>query len=122
HTRSKRDWSSDVCSSDLPRPSAAFVAARAGQMAIKTEHEILGVIENMAYFESKKTGEKEYVFGKGGGQKLADVLKTKVLGQLPLQQPYEEEDEFAPSVYQEDHPLGKEYHKMAAKIVAKLEA
>src|SRR5699024_4300641 len=105
-----------------PHPSAAFVAARAGQMAIKTEHEILGVIENMAYFESKKTGEKEYVFGKGGGQKLADVLKTKVLGQLPLQQPYEEEDEFAPSVYQEDHPLGKEYHKMAAKIVAKLEA
>ncbi|TFJ91728.1 Mrp/NBP35 family ATP-binding protein [Lentibacillus salicampi] len=104
-----------------PHPSAAFVAARAGQMAVKTEHEILGVIENMAYFESKKTGEKEFVFGKGGGQKLADVLQTKVLGELPLQQPYEEEDEFAPSVYQEDHPLGKEYHKMAAKIVAKVE-
>src|SRR5699024_9765791 len=84
-----------------PHPSAAFVAARAGQMAIKTEHEILGIIENMAYYESKKTGEKEYVFGKGGGQKLADVLQTKVMGQLPLQQPYEEEDEFAPSVYQE---------------------
>ncbi|WP_010529092.1 Mrp/NBP35 family ATP-binding protein [Lentibacillus jeotgali] len=104
-----------------PHPSAAFVAARAGQMAIKTEHEILGVIENMAYFKSKKTGEKEYVFGKGGGQKLADVLQTKVMGQLPLQQPYEEEDEFAPSVYQEDHPLGKEYHKIASKIVAKVE-
>ncbi|HLR63215.1 MAG TPA: Mrp/NBP35 family ATP-binding protein [Lentibacillus sp.] len=104
-----------------PHPSAAFVAARAGQMAIKTEHEILGIIENMAYYESKKTGEKEYVFGKGGGQKLADVLQTKVMGQLPLQQPYEEEDEFAPSVYQEDHPLGKEYHKIASKIVAKVE-
>ncbi|SFE40034.1 ATP-binding protein involved in chromosome partitioning [Lentibacillus persicus] len=104
-----------------PHPSAAFVAARAGQMAIKTEHEILGVIENMAYYESKKTGEKEYVFGKGGGDKLADVLQTKVLGRLPLQQPYEDEDEFAPSVYQEDHPLGKEYHKMASKIVAKVE-
>ncbi|WP_404450902.1 Mrp/NBP35 family ATP-binding protein [Virgibacillus necropolis] len=104
-----------------PHPTAAFVAARAGQMALKTDHEILGVVENMAYFESKKTGEKEYVFGQGGGQKLADVLKTKVLGQLPLQQPYEEEDVFAPSIYQEDHPLGKEYHKIAAKIVAKVE-
>ncbi|GGJ98651.1 iron-sulfur cluster carrier protein [Lentibacillus kapialis] len=104
-----------------PHPSAAFVAARAGQMAIKTEHEILGVIENMAYYESKKTGEKEYVFGQGGGQKLADVLQTKVMGNLPLQQPYEEEDEFSPSVYQEDHPLGKEYHKIASKIVAKVE-
>ncbi|WP_017795226.1 Mrp/NBP35 family ATP-binding protein [Oceanobacillus kimchii] len=104
-----------------PHPTAAFVAARAGQMALKTDHEILGVVENMAYFESKTTGEKEYVFGKGGGKKLADVLKTKVLGQLPLQQPYEEEDVFAPSVYQEDHPIGKEYHKIAAKVIAKME-
>ncbi|ASN03641.1 Mrp/NBP35 family ATP-binding protein [Virgibacillus necropolis] len=104
-----------------PHPTAAFVAARAGQMALKTDHEILGVVENMAYFESKKTGEKEYVFGQGGGEKLAEVLKTKVLGQLPLQQPYEEEDEFAPSIYQVDHPIGKEYHKIAAKIIAKVE-
>ncbi|MEN2769069.1 Mrp/NBP35 family ATP-binding protein [Ornithinibacillus xuwenensis] len=104
-----------------PHPTAAFVAARAGQMAIKTEHEILGVVENMAYFKSEKTGEKEYVFGQGGGKKLAEVLNTKVLGQLPIQQPYEEEDVFAPSVYQEDHPNGKEYHKMAAKVIAKME-
>ncbi|MFD2627656.1 P-loop NTPase [Oceanobacillus kapialis] len=104
-----------------PHPTAAFVAARAGQMALKTDHEILGVVENMAYFESKKTGEKEYVFGQGGGKKLAEALNTKVLGQLPLQQPYEEEDVFAPSIYQQDHPLGQEYHKIASKVVAKME-
>lgn len=104
-----------------PHPTAAFVAARAGQMAIKTEHEILGVIENMSYFESQKTGEKEHVFGHGGGDKLAEVLKTKVLGKLPLQQPYEEEDVFAPSIYQQDHPIGKAYHHIAAKVVAKIE-
>src|SRR5699024_919224 len=39
-----------------PHPSAAFVAARAGQMAIKTEHKILGVVENMSYFQSEETG------------------------------------------------------------------
>ncbi|MEQ6376653.1 Mrp/NBP35 family ATP-binding protein [Bacillaceae bacterium S4-13-56] len=100
-----------------PHPTAAFVAARAGQMALKTEHEILGVVENMSYFESKVTGEKEYVFGKGGGQKLADELQTEVLGQLPLQQPYEEEGIFAPSVYQEDHPTGKIFNKIAEKII-----
>ncbi|MFC4025593.1 Mrp/NBP35 family ATP-binding protein [Oceanobacillus longus] len=104
-----------------PHPTAAFVAARAGQMAIKADHEILGVVENMAYFESKKTGEKEFVFGEGGGTKLAEVLKTKVLGQLPIQQPYEEEGVFAPSVYQEDHPNGKQFHKIAAKVIAKME-
>ncbi|WP_026569077.1 MULTISPECIES: Mrp/NBP35 family ATP-binding protein [Sediminibacillus] len=104
-----------------PHPTAAFVAARAGQMAMQTEHEIIGIVENMAYFESKTTGEKEYVFGKGGGKKLAEYLKTKVIGQLPLQQPYEEEDVFAPSVYQEDHPNGKEYRKIAAKVIDSFE-
>lgn len=104
-----------------PHPTAAFVAARAGQMALKTDHEILGVIENMSYFVSQKTGEKEHVFGQGGGEKLAEVLQTKVLGRLQLQQPYMDEEEFAPSVYQEDHPNGEEYHRIAAKVVAKME-
>ena len=102
-------------------PTAAFVAARAGQMALKTDHTILGIVENMAYFQSEQTGEKEYVFGRGGGDELAKVLKSKVLGRLSLQQPYEEEDVFAPSIYQEDHPNGQEYHRIAAKIVAKIE-
>ncbi|WP_028781748.1 Mrp/NBP35 family ATP-binding protein [Thalassobacillus devorans] len=100
-----------------PHPTAAFVAARAGQMAIQTEHEILGVVENMAYFESQVTGDKEYVFGRGGGEKLAEQLKTDVLGQIPLRQPFEEEDIFAPSVYQEDHPTGQIYRNVAAKVI-----
>ncbi|SEB19236.1 ATP-binding protein involved in chromosome partitioning [Thalassobacillus cyri] len=100
-----------------PHPTAAFVAARAGQMAIQTEHEILGVVENMAYFESQVTGDKEYVFGRGGGEKLAEQLKTDVLGHIPLRQPFEEEDIFAPSVYQEDHPTGQIYRNVAAKVI-----
>ena len=100
-----------------PHPTAAFVAARAGQMALKAEHEILGVVENMSYFESKLTGQKEYVFGEGGGDKLAEVLKTEVLGRLPLQQPYDEEDIFAPGVYQEDHPIGKIFLQIANNVI-----
>lgn len=100
-----------------PHPTAAFVAARAGAMALKTEHELLGVVENMSYFESKVTGEKEYVFGRGGGKKLAEELRTELLGQLPLQQPDWDEDDFAPSIYAEDHPLGKIYGDIARKVV-----
>jgi ATP-binding protein involved in chromosome partitioning len=103
-----------------PHATAAFVAARAGAMALKTEHEVVGIIENMSYFESKVTGEKEYVFGKGGGDKLAEELQTEVLGRLPLAQPYWDEEEFAPSVYQEDHKLGKIYLEIAEKVVNKL--
>nr|WP_295975300.1 Mrp/NBP35 family ATP-binding protein [uncultured Bacillus sp.] len=103
-----------------PHPTAAFVAARAGVMALKTEHEILGVIENMSYFESKLTGEKEYVFGQGGGERLAEELRTEVLGQLPLGQPDWDEEEFAPSIYQEDHRIGKIYKEIAEKVVIAL--
>lgn len=100
-----------------PHPTAAFVAARAGAMALRTDHEILGVIENMSYFQSKVTGEKEYVFGRGGGEKLTEELKTTLLGKLPLQQPDWNEEDFAPSVYDEDHPTGRIYHDIAEKVV-----
>lgn len=103
-----------------PHPTAAFVAARAGAMALKTDHEVIGVIENMSYFESKVTGEKEYVFGKGGGEKLADELNTELFGQLPLQQPDLNEDDFAPSVYEADHRIGKLYMEIAEKVDQKL--
>lgn len=102
-----------------PHPTAAFVAARAGAMALQTNHEILGVVENMAWYESK-TGEREYVFGQGGGPKLADELRTELLGQLPLGQPDWTEEDFAPSIYAANHPTGKIYLEMAAKVVEKL--
>lgn len=104
-----------------PHPTAAFVAARAGAMAIKTEHEVIGVIENMSFFESKVTGEREYVFGKGGGEKLAEELRTEVLGQLPLQQPDWNEEDFAPSIYAADHRIGKIFEDIATKVVNKLQ-
>ncbi|UOY91515.1 Mrp/NBP35 family ATP-binding protein [Ectobacillus sp. JY-23] len=99
-----------------PHPTASFVAARAGAMALRTEHEIIGVIENMSYFESKITGEREYVFGQGGGQKLAEELRTNVLGQIPLQQPDWNKEDFAPSVYEADHQIGKIYNDIAKKV------
>ncbi|MFC0274173.1 Mrp/NBP35 family ATP-binding protein [Metabacillus herbersteinensis] len=99
-----------------PHPTAAFVAARAGAMALRTDHEVIGVVENMAYFESLATGEKEYVFGKGGGEKLAEELQVPILGKIPLQQPDWNEDDFAPSVYAEDHKIGQIYQGIAEKI------
>lgn len=99
-----------------PHPTAAFVAARAGAMAIRTEHEVIGVVENMSYFESKTTGEREYVFGKGGGEKLAEELNTELLGKLPLGQPDWNDEEFAPSIYADDHPTGRMFTEIAEKV------
>ena len=100
-----------------PHPTAAFVAARAGAMAIRTEHEVIGVIENMSYFESKATGEREYVFGQGGGEKLAEELNAELLGKLPLGQPDWNDEEFAPSIYAESHLTGKMFMDIAEKVI-----
>ncbi|PIC70391.1 MULTISPECIES: Mrp/NBP35 family ATP-binding protein [unclassified Sporosarcina] len=102
-----------------PHPTAAFVAARAGAMALQTEHELLGVIENMSWFASEATGEKEYVFGQGGGVRLSEELRTELLGQIPLGQPDWNETDFAPSVYAEDHPIGKIYLDVADTVIKK---
>ncbi|CAM3243981.1 Iron-sulfur cluster carrier protein [Filibacter tadaridae] len=103
-----------------PHPTAAFVAARAGAMALQTEHSLLGVIENMSWFESKETNVREFVFGEGGGVKLAKELRTGLLGQIPLGQPDWNEDDFAPSVYAADHPIGQIYTDIGKNIIRSL--
>jgi ATP-binding protein involved in chromosome partitioning len=105
-----------------PHATAAFVAARAGAMALQTNHEILGVVENMSYYLDK-TGEKDYVFGRGGGGKLAEQLNTELLAQIPLGAPDNlvTEEEYAPSVYKAETSTGLMYLEIADRIIAKLE-
>lgn len=102
-----------------PHATAAFVAARAGAMAIKTEHDIIGVVENMSYFESKLTKEKEYVFGKGGGAKLAETLNCELLAQIPLGVPENHplDPNFSPSVYDKDTEIGQLYMNLADEVI-----
>ncbi|MGG6312171.1 P-loop NTPase [Paenibacillus macerans] len=104
-----------------PHATAAFVAARAGTMALRTEHEVLGVVENMAYYECSKCGEKEYLFGRGGGARLAESLHTELLAQIPLGAPdnHPSEPDFSPSVYRPESPAGKLYTELALLVAGK---
>jgi ATP-binding protein involved in chromosome partitioning len=45
---------------------------------------ILGVVQNMAYFLGKD-GEKNYIFGKDGGRKMAKDLGLKFLGDIAVE-------------------------------------
>jgi ATP-binding protein involved in chromosome partitioning len=100
-----------------PHATAAFVAARAGKMANDTGHQLLGVVENMSWYETKQ-GEKEYPFGRGGGEKLAQELKTELLAQLPLGAPeLSEEEEFAPAIYPQGHPQAERFIQLAEKVM-----
>ena len=102
-----------------PHPTAAFVAARAGAMALHTNHEILGVVENMAYYECSDCGHKDYIFGQGGGEKLAKELKTTLLAQIPLGVPDHDisDPDASPSVYAANSRTGKIYDHLADEVL-----
>src|ERR1700678_2893620 len=73
-----------------PQLAAAEVAERAGALASQTHQRIAGVIENMSYLVCGHCGEKEFIFGSGGGEAVAGALSRLVgtpvplLGQVPL--------------------------------------
>lgn len=45
---------------------------------------VLGVIENMSYHVCAHCGEKEALFGEGGGSRLAELLDVPFLGAVPM--------------------------------------
>lgn len=67
-----------------PQDVAVSVAQRGARMFSKVEVPLVGVIENMSYFENPATGTREYIFGKGGGAKTAGMLGTELLGEIPI--------------------------------------
>ena len=65
-----------------PQPVALLDAVRGVEMFKKLEVPILGVVENMAWYEAG--GARTYPFGKGGGEKLAQDYGVPLLAQVPL--------------------------------------
>jgi ATP-binding protein involved in chromosome partitioning len=66
-----------------PQPAATQVALKGGFMFQKVNVPILGVAENMSYFVDG-AGQRQQIFGAGGGIATAERLGTKLLGQVPL--------------------------------------
>ncbi|MDA7648823.1 Mrp/NBP35 family ATP-binding protein [Akkermansiaceae bacterium] len=67
-----------------PQEVALIDARKAVSMFAKVNVPILGLIENMSYFECDH-GERYHLFGQGGAQKECDRLKVPLLGQIPLE-------------------------------------
>jgi ATP-binding protein involved in chromosome partitioning len=70
-------------------PQSVSVAdtRRAVQMYRKLNIPTLGLIENMSHFVCPGCGRESDIFGKGGGERLADELVVPFLGHIPLHEP-----------------------------------
>ncbi|WJG10653.1 iron-sulfur cluster carrier protein ApbC [Aliiglaciecola sp. LCG003] len=67
-----------------PQDIALADAIKGIAMFNKVNIPVLGVIENMSYYQCRQCGHKDFVFASGGGQKLASQYAVELLGQLPL--------------------------------------
>jgi ATP-binding protein involved in chromosome partitioning len=67
-----------------PQQVAVGDALRGVKMFERTGVPVLGIVENMAYFENPETGKPIAIFGTGGGARLAEQCGLPLLGQVPL--------------------------------------
>jgi len=105
-----------------PQQAARRVAERAGKMAAQVRQRVVGVIENMSWFVCPHCGEREMVFGEGGGQEAADTLGVPLLGQVPLYPPLRAGgDTGRPVVVADpDSPAGQALRDSARKLAKSL--
>ena len=67
-----------------PQDVAVGDALRGARMFQRVNVPVLGIVENMSWFECPHCGKPTALFGSGGGRKLADELQLDLLAQIPL--------------------------------------
>lgn len=80
---------------------------------------IMGVVENMSWFTPKPhPDEKYFIFGQGGGERLAKELNVPLIGQIPLIAEVGEAAEKGFSVFnQEDKSAIKAFESIVDRVV-----
>jgi ATP-binding protein involved in chromosome partitioning len=79
---------------------------------------ILGIVENMSHFTPMELpNNKYYIFGEGGGKKLAETMQVPFLAELPLVKSISESgDAGRPVILNEGNPVAEVFIEMAKKV------
>lgn len=85
----------------------------------KIEVPIIGLIENMSYFTpAELPNNKYYIFGRDGGQRLANDMNVGFLGQIPIVQSICENGDKGTPPALEDSIVGNAFAELAKEVVA----
>ncbi|MAM85298.1 MAG: hypothetical protein CL472_11610 [Acidobacteria bacterium] len=95
---------------------------RAIRMYQKLNIPVLGLLENMSHFVCPDCNHESDIFGKGGGELLAEQMKVPYLGQIPLYEPIRVGgDQGTPIVMTEpESPAGQALIDSAARLAAQV--
>jgi ATP-binding protein involved in chromosome partitioning len=67
-----------------PQEVSVGDALRGVKMFQRVGVPVLGIVENMSWFECPHCGKPSALFGSGGGERLAKAVELPLLGQVPL--------------------------------------
>jgi ATP-binding protein involved in chromosome partitioning len=83
---------------------------------------VLGVIENMSYFVCDHCQQKTFIFGEGGGRRMADEMGIPFLGEVPIDTRIRSGgDEGAPIVAAApDAPAARAFLDLASRVAAQV--
>ncbi len=102
-----------------PQEVALADAVRGITMFGKLEVPILGLVENMAWYELPD-GSRDYIFGEGGGRRTAELHGIDLLAQVPLRTRIRQSgDDGLPAALGEG-PTADAFLDLARALVAKL--
>lgn len=82
---------------------------------------ILGVIENMSWFETEDVpGKKYFIFGSGGGRRLSDYSDSLLLGQIPIVETIRQRSDNELSIFDRD-ASSEIYAEITGKLVQRVD-
>ena len=105
-----------------PQTVSLADSRRAVGMYRKLNVPTLGIVENMSYYACSGCGQESDLFGRGGGERVAEELGIPFLGNIPLYAPIRVGgDTGAPIVSAEpESPAGRAFLHIAERAAAQI--
>ncbi len=105
-----------------PQDIALLDVRKAITMFTKVNVPILGIVENMSYYECPCCHHRAAIFGEGGADSLVQSYGVACLGKIPLNsQIRSDADSGCPTVVADpDGPIARQYQEMALRLTVNL--
>jgi ATP-binding protein involved in chromosome partitioning len=82
---------------------------------------VLGVVENMAFFTPEELPDnKYYIFGQGGGRRLAEKFDVPFLGEIPLVQGIREAGDIGYPAVMQNNVSSEAFHHLAQSVAQRI--